>query len=55
MHGVFHRTKRDKHGRWEGAVRTVHMYRDLIAMVWPFGDIRLRTYWFYLRALTVER
>jgi glycosyltransferase involved in cell wall biosynthesis len=55
MHGVNHRTKRDKHGRWEGVVRTLNMYRDLIAMVWPFGDIRARTYWFYLRALTVER
>jgi len=55
MHGVFHRTKRDKHGRWEGVLRTLHMYRDLIAMVWPFGDIRVRTYWFYLRALAVER
>jgi glycosyltransferase involved in cell wall biosynthesis len=55
MHGVFHRTKRDKHGRWEGVLRTLDMYRDLIAMVWPFGDVRVRTYWFYLRALTVER
>jgi glycosyltransferase involved in cell wall biosynthesis len=55
MRGVHHRTKRDKHGRWDGALRTLHMYRDLIAMVWPFGDVRARTYWFYLRALTVER
>ena len=55
MRGVHHRTKRDKHGRWDGAVRTLNMYRDLIAMVWPFGDVRVRTYWFYLRALTVER
>jgi glycosyltransferase involved in cell wall biosynthesis len=54
MRGVYHRTKRDKHGRWEGVLRTVDMYRHLIAMVWPFGDVRLRTYWFYLRALTVE-
>src|SRR4051794_23485794 len=54
MHGVFHRTKRDKHGRREGLLRTVDMYRDLIGMVWPFGDIRVRTYWFYVRALTVE-
>jgi glycosyltransferase involved in cell wall biosynthesis len=54
MRGVRHRTKRDKHGRWDGVLRTFDMYRDLIAMVWPFGDIRLRTYWFYLQALTVE-
>jgi glycosyltransferase involved in cell wall biosynthesis len=55
MRGVYHRTKRDKHGRWQGVVRTLDMYRNLIAMVWPFGDVRARTYWFYLRALTVER
>jgi glycosyltransferase involved in cell wall biosynthesis len=55
MRGVYHRTKRDKHGRWHGVVRTLDMYRNLIAMVWPFGDVRARTYWFYLRALTVER
>ena len=55
MRGVYHRTKRVKHGRWEGVRRTFDMYRDLIAMVWPFGDVRARTYWFYLRALTVER
>jgi glycosyltransferase involved in cell wall biosynthesis len=55
MRGVYHRTKRDKHGRLEGVRRTWDMYRDLIAMVWPFGDVRVRTYWFYLRALTVER
>ena len=48
MHGVFHRTKHDKHGRREGVLRTVDMYRDLIGMVWPFGDIRVRTYWFYV-------
>jgi len=54
MRGVFHRTKRDKHGRWLGVRRTWDMYRDLIAMVWPFGDVRLRTYWFYLRGLRVE-
>jgi len=55
MRGVFHRTKRDKHGRWEGVLRTLDMYRHLVAMVWPFGDVHVRTYWFYLRALTVER
>jgi glycosyltransferase involved in cell wall biosynthesis len=55
MCGVSHRTKRDKLGRWQGMRRTWHMYRDLIRMVWPFGDVRLRTYWLYLRSLTVER
>jgi glycosyltransferase involved in cell wall biosynthesis len=55
MSGVYHRTKRDKHGLWEGVLRTLDMFRDLIAMVWPFGDVRPRTYWFYLRTLTVER
>ncbi len=55
MRGVYHRTKRDKHGLWEGVRRTLDMFRDLIAMVWPFGDVRVRTYWFYLRTLTVER
>jgi glycosyltransferase involved in cell wall biosynthesis len=55
MKGVYHRTKRDKHGRWEGVRRTWEMYRDLFSVTWPFGDIRLRTYWFYLRGLRVER
>jgi hypothetical protein len=55
MKGVFHRTKRVKHGRLEGVVRTLDMFRELLAVAWPFGDIRLRTYWFYLRGLSVER
>ena len=55
MRGVYHRTKRVKHGRWEGVQRTVDMYRELVGMVWPIGDVRWRTYWFYLRGLTVER
>ena len=55
LDGVYHRTKRDKHGRREGLRRTWLMYRDLLGMVKPFGDVRLRTYWFYLRALTIER
>jgi len=54
MARVCHRTKREKHGRWEGVLRTLDMYRDLVRLVWPFGDVRLRTYWFYLRALTVR-
>src|SRR5437868_6581162 len=55
MRGVFHRTKRVKHGRWEGVQRTIDMYRELIGMAWPIGDVRWRAYWFYLRGLTVER
>jgi hypothetical protein len=31
------------------------MYRDLLKIVWPIGDVRLRTYWFYLRGLNVEK
>ena len=38
----------------EKARRSFEMYRALITMVWPFGDVRVRTYWFYLRGLTVE-
>ncbi len=52
MRGVFHRTKRDKHGRIEGLRRTWLMYRDLIGLL--FGKVRWRTYWYYLRGLTVE-
>jgi glycosyltransferase involved in cell wall biosynthesis len=55
MKGVYHRTKRVKLGRWAGVRRTWDMYRDLLKLVWPIGDVRLRTYWFYLRGLTVER
>jgi glycosyltransferase involved in cell wall biosynthesis len=55
MRGVFHRTKRVKLGRWDGVRRTWDMYRELLSVAWPVGDIRLRTYWFYLRGLTVER
>ena len=54
MHGVFHRTKRDKFGRIEGVKRTLRMFRDLPKQIRPFGDIRLRTYWFYLRHLRIE-
>jgi glycosyltransferase involved in cell wall biosynthesis len=54
MEGVFHRTKREKHGRLEGYRRTWWMYRDLLRMLRP-GGVRWRTYWFYLRGLTVER
>ena len=36
------------------ARRTVGMYRELLGMLRPVGDVRLRTYWFYLRGLTIE-
>jgi glycosyltransferase involved in cell wall biosynthesis len=55
MKGVYHRTKRVKLGRWAGVRSTWAMYRELLRIVWPVGDVRLRTYWFYLRGLTVER
>jgi len=55
MKGVYHRTKRVKLGRREGVRSTWAMYRELLKIVWPIGDVRLRTYWFYLRGLTVER
>ena len=55
MKGVYHRTKRVKLGRWPGLRSTWDMYRELLKIVWPIGDVRLRTYWFYLRGLTVER
>jgi glycosyltransferase involved in cell wall biosynthesis len=55
MRGVSHRTKRDKHGVVEGFRRTWWMYRDLFTLLRPIGDVRWRTYWFYLRGLTVER
>lgn len=54
MAGVFHRTKREKFGRLEGLRRTWLMYRDLLSMLRPIGDVRWRTYFFYLRGLTVE-
>ena len=55
MEGVFHRTKRDKVGRRAGIQQTWVMYKALISLLRPVGDIRWRTYWFYLRGLTVER
>ena len=55
MKGVYHRTKRVKHGRWEGVQRTIDMFSELLRMMWPIGDVRWRAYWFYLRGLTVER
>ncbi len=54
MAGVSHRTKRDKLGRAEGMRQTWRMYRSLLALP-VTGGVRKRTYWFYLRGLTVER
>ncbi len=54
MAGVYHRTKRDKLGRIPGLRATWTMYKDLFGMLKP-GDVRWRTYWFYLRALRVAR
>jgi hypothetical protein len=31
------------------------MYRALVSLLVPIGDIRWRTYWFYLRGLTIEQ
>jgi glycosyltransferase involved in cell wall biosynthesis len=55
MAGVQHRTKRAKVGRREGLRQTGRMYRALVSLLLPIGDIRWRTYWFYLRGLTIER
>lgn len=52
MTGVSHRTKRAKFGTVEGYRRTWRMFRDLWAL---WGVCRWRTYWFYLRDLTIER
>lgn len=54
MRGVTHRTKRDKFGLRAGLAQTWRMYCALLAMPRPFGDVRLRTYWFYLQGLTIE-
>lgn len=51
MKGVTHRTKRDKFGRFEGYKRTWQMFWELWSL---WGVCRKRTYWFYLRDLTVE-
>ncbi|MGH9149595.1 MAG: glycosyltransferase family 2 protein [Acidimicrobiales bacterium] len=51
MAGVTHRTKREKLGRREGYRATWRMFRE----VWPlWWFCRTRTYWFYLRNLTIE-
>ena len=51
MWGVTHRTKRQKFAGFEGYRRTWRMFRDLWAL---WGVCRKRTYWFYLRDLTIE-
>ncbi len=55
MAGVQHRTKRAKVGRRQGLRQTGRMYRSLVSLLVPIGDIRWRTYWFYLRGLTIEQ
>lgn len=52
MKDVTHRTKREKFGPVEGWRRTWRMFWDLVALA---RIVRLRTYWFYLRDLTIER
>ena len=52
MTGVTHRTKREKFGKVDGYLRTWRMFWDLWAL---WGVCRWRTYWFYLRDLTIER
>ena len=54
MPGVTHRTKRDKLGLRRGYRETWRMFWHLVGL--PFtGVVRWRTYWFYLRELTIER
>lgn len=53
MRGVSHRTKRDKSGFVVGMKLTFAMYRELLGVL--RGDLRWRTYWFYLKGLTVKR
>lgn len=52
MKGVTHRTKRDKFGWWEGSKRTWEMFWQLVGLL---RVVRARTYWFYLRDLTIEQ
>ncbi len=51
--GVTHRTKRAKYGRRTGRRETWRMFWHLIGLP-ALGVVRWRTYWFYLRQLTVE-
>ena len=52
MRGVTHRTKREKFGRLDGYRRTWQMFWQLVRLL---RVVRMRTYWFYLRDLTIER
>lgn len=54
MKGVSHRTKRDKLGLAEGVRRTVQMFRALLSLLRPVGDIRWRAYLRYLRGLSIR-
>ncbi len=51
--GVTHRTKRAKYGRHAGRRETWRMFWHLIGLP-TLGVVRWRTWWFYLRQLTVE-
>jgi len=54
MHGVTHRTKREKFGKLEGYRRTWRMFWQLLGL--PIrGVVRWRSYLHYLQALTVEK
>ncbi len=52
LRGVTHRTKREKFGWREGYRLTWRMFRELWSL---WGVCRKRTYWFYLKDLTVEK
>jgi glycosyltransferase involved in cell wall biosynthesis len=52
MRGVTHRTKRDKLGLVAGYRASWKMFRQLWKL---WGVCRKRTYWFYLRDVTIER
>lgn len=52
MRGVSHRTKRQKFGRADGYRRTWKMFWQLVGLL---RVVRLRTYWYYLLDLTVEK
>ncbi len=53
LHGVTHRTKREKLGRRTGRRETWRMFWHLIGLP-VTGVVRWRTMWFYWRGLTVE-
>jgi glycosyltransferase involved in cell wall biosynthesis len=53
LHGVTHRTKRDKLGRRTGRRETWRMFWHLIGLP-VTGVVRWRTMWFYWQGLTIE-